>query len=697
MEHFKKHKRSWIMLAIAMVAILVSSFFGSLIQSRGWSIKVSDLRDETNTGAYYDATGNEVDGVTIKGRVVSGILYMPKDASEDNKLPAIVLTHGYLNNRELQLPNAVELARRGFIVLAIDREGHGNYENENDTGALMATNGMYDSVKYLYNLPEVDKDRIGITGHSMGGYTTAMTLYNDSAEAPLLSWMSEMAAIEKQIAAINEDVANGDMSQVKADKQIAELEKSKLTMDAYLTKTRKSGTGLGIISAGLMQGWDTFIYADSSVDVGILKARDDEFFFTSTDVNGNPTICRQYLQSVDAADFVGDEAYKTTGVIDIKNGGIYVGGKLEETTQGTAVEGAFRVVYEAPEIHPLNHFSVESTGNVVDFFYNAFGTPNGHKTIKSTNQVWVLKEIMATIGWVGIIFMIFPLVNLLLTLPVFAELKKRRIETAEGTIVYEDVDPEVEKKGKNKLHGLRRHLSLWIPAVACTLFSGFSIAPIQKWAGSVIEQTPYFPQDTTGWVALWAICCGLFALVVVLLTNVVNRVIDHFVYKKEPVQSNEVLDAARIGSVGRMIKTVVLAATVVVAMYLVLFINWAIWKVDFRFWTFAMKVFDVEIMLPTILRYAGLFGIFYICNGICNATYRFENLPEWATIAINAAFNVIGIGLVFAIQYGKFCTTGVMWKPDMNLSYIVLFPIIPVLICELLFQESYTRRQEIFG
>jgi len=102
MEHFKKHKRSWIMLAIAMVAILVSSFFGSLIQSRGWSIKVSDLRDETNTGAYYDATGNEVDGVTIKGRVVSGILYMPKDASEDNKLPAIVLTHGYLNNRELQ-------------------------------------------------------------------------------------------------------------------------------------------------------------------------------------------------------------------------------------------------------------------------------------------------------------------------------------------------------------------------------------------------------------------------------------------------------------------------------------------------------------------------------------------------------------------------------------------------------------------
>lgn len=639
MEHFKKHKRSWFMLAIALLAILVSSFFGSMIQSKGWSIRVTDLRDETNTGAYYDALGNEVADVTIKGRVVSGILYMPKDASEDNKLPAIVLTHGYLNNRELQMPNAVELARRGFIVLAIDREGHGNYENENDTGALMATNGMYDSVKYLYNLPEVDKSKIGISGHSMGGYTTAMTLYQDSVYAGMAGGLEGLAAAQKK------------------------------------------GTNLGLVKAGLMQGWSTYIFSDPTVDVGMLKAKDDEFFFQSKDVEGNPTICRQYLQSVGAAGFVGDKSYETTGVIDIKDGGIYVGGKLVETTQGTAVDGAFRVVYESDEIHPLNHWSTESTGSVVDFFYNAFGTPNGHKTIKSSNQVWVLKEIMATVGWAGIIFMIFPLVNLLLTLPLFEELKKRRIETAEGTIVYEEVDSEVEKNGKNRLHGLRRHLSLWIPAVACTLFSGFSIAPIQEWSSSVIESTALFPQDTTGWVALWSICCGLFALVVVLLTNVVNRIIDHFVYKQEPVKTNEVLDVARIGSVGRMLKTVALAAIVVIAMYLVLFINWAVWKVDFRLWTFAMKVFDVEVMLPTILRYAGLFGIFYICNGICNQTYRFNNLPEWATIAINAAFNIFGIGLVFAIQYGKFCSTGVMWKPEMNLSYIVLFPIIPVLIC----------------
>lgn len=667
---FKKHKKNWLMLAIALGSILVSSFVGSMIQSKGGSIKVTDLRDETRTGAYVDAVGKTV---SVKGTVKSGILYMPNDASEDNKKPAIVLTHGYLNNRELQLPNAVELARRGFIVLTIDREGHGNYENETDANALMATSGMYDAVKYIYTLPQVDQSRIGITGHSMGGYTTAMTMYNDSTEAVYATYAS----------GVKEGKIDGE----------------KVTYFDYLASQQAKGSALGIVAAGLMQGWDTFIYADADVDVGILKAKDDEFFFGSTDAKMNPTICREYLDSYGAFSFINygkTEAKKDgTGYVFTKEGmpvlnshlGIedgkkYVDGLVVPTEEGKAIDGAFKVIYEADEIHPLNHFSTESTGYVVDFFYNAFGTPEGADYIAPTNQVWVAKEIMATIGWAGIIFMIFPLVGLLLELPCFAELKKRRLESADGRIVYEDVVPEEEAKGKAELKGLRKHLSFWIPAVACTLFSGFSIDPIQKWASKIFEKTSYFPQDTTGWVSIWAICCGLFALTVILLTNVVNRIINHYVYKEDAHLYNEnPLEVVNIGSVSRFIKTVILGALVVISMYAVLFLNWAIFKTDFRFWTFAMKVFEVDVMLPTILRYAGLFGIFYFCNAIGNQTYRAKNLPEWATIAINAAFNFVGILLVFIIQYGTFCSTGVMWNPDMNLSYIVLFPIIPVLIC----------------
>ena len=640
--YFKKNFKQLLMLGIALAIILVSSFFGSMIQSRCWTIEVTDLRDEVREAQYYDAkTGEAVEGVMIEGEVKSGILYMPKAASESNPLPAIVFTHGYLNNREHQLPNAVELARRGFIVLTIDREGHGNHENSGSQSAMYATNGLYEAAKYLYTLPEVDKTKIGVSGHSMGGMTTTTII---------------------------DPIIQGALGG---------------KLDNYNQANWKNGSGYGIISAALIQGWSMVYMANSSIPVGILKAKDDEFFFSDKDVEGNPTICREYLHSQGAANFVGDYSYAVTKQpIDIKNGGIYVGGKLQdkEYAAGESVGSAFRVIYESNEIHPLNHFSTESTGYIVDFFYKAFGTPNGFKAIKSTNQVWVLKEAMATLGWVGILFMIFPLVNLLLGAPFFAELRRRRYETADGRIAYEDVD-EKAAAGTAELKGLRKHLSFWIPAVACTLFAGFSIAPIQTFADGAFTRTALFPQDTTGWVAVWSICCGLFALAMVLLTNLVNRIINAVVYKQDAAAHNEdVLAVARIGSVGRLLKTLALAVIVVVAMYLVLFVNWAVWKVDFRFWTFCMKVFEVDLMLPTILRYAFLFGIFYLCNSICNQSYRVKNLPEWATIAINAFFNVAGIALVFAIQYGTFTSTGVLWKKDMALTYIVLFPIIPVLV-----------------
>ena len=158
------------------------------------------------------------------------------------------------------------------------------------------------------------------------------------------------------------------------------------------------------------------------------------------------------------------------------------------------------------------------------------------------------------IGWAGIIFMVFPLVTLLLDLPFFSELKLRRKESEEGTIVYEEINAEEEGKGKAELSGLRKHLSFWIPVVACTLFSGFSISPIQQWASKIFEKTSLFPQDTTGWVAIWAICCGLFALTVILLTNGVNRIINHYVYGEEAHLHNEsVLDVVNVGSVGRLV------------------------------------------------------------------------------------------------------------------------------------------------
>ena len=62
------------------------------------------------------------------GLTQSGLLYVPSSATAAKPAPAVLASHGYINTREMQSPFAIELARRGFVVLAMDMTGHGYSE-----------------------------------------------------------------------------------------------------------------------------------------------------------------------------------------------------------------------------------------------------------------------------------------------------------------------------------------------------------------------------------------------------------------------------------------------------------------------------------------------------------------------------------------------------------------------------------------
>lgn len=658
-------KKSWLFLAICLAVIVVSSIFASAVQSNWGGVKVSDLRYATNVGPWtQDAK------VQVKGSVVSGILFVPKDASPSHKLPAIVLTHGYLNNREFMLPEATELARRGFIVLAIDREGHGNYDSTNQAGSTkgeLFARGIYDAAKYLYNLSYVDQGKIGISGHSMGGFDTAATLMEDDTSVAKLVNSSVLGAF------------TGDMGRTDL--------------------TPQNGYGLGIISAGLMQGWDTFAGANPNVSVGIAKANDDEFFFGNnswsnpgdTLANGQPSLSRQYLQSVYGAKFVG---VQTTGTIDITNGGKYINGQLTNIQDGTAASAPFRAIYQNNEIHPLNTFSFGTTAAVTNFFYTAFGVPAGASYISSHNEVWWVQTLFSLIDLVAFFVMLFPLADLFLAIPFFAKLKNRKGK----------VDSEGSEAGGNAhiggnmpvLKGWQKHLSYWITGIVVSLFGGWILRPLATGLGTYwFPLTQRYPQDTTNWIVMWGILSALFALAVSLLFWGINAVINRARYGKDKLQFNNgnPLFAAEIeGGLGALVKTLLLAFLIVASVYTVLYIVWGIWKVDFRFWTFDVKVFDVPAMLPTMLRYAVLFGIFWCVNSILNQNYRLKNLPEWLTVTLNAFFNMAGVLLFILIQYIHFKSTGSLWQGSMNLGYIVAIPLVPILIIGTIISRSFFRK-----
>ncbi len=135
------------LFGLGWALVLLGGLLAHLVQTSG-GVTVSDVR----------WTGGA-------GEPMAALLYAPATATPLTRAPAILISHGYINTREMQSPFAIELARRGFVVLAMDMAGHGysgGAVGDHDGGGPAA-------LAYLRALPFVDPANIGLEGHSMGG------------------------------------------------------------------------------------------------------------------------------------------------------------------------------------------------------------------------------------------------------------------------------------------------------------------------------------------------------------------------------------------------------------------------------------------------------------------------------------------------------------------------------------------------
>ena len=103
----------------------------------------------------------EVDFQAADGSIIHSTLQRPIYATDTSLLPGVVVIHGIHQNKEWVMAFGIELARRGFVVLTIDANGHGN--SERGTGSGVA------ALEYIASLDYVDNTQIGLIGHSLGG------------------------------------------------------------------------------------------------------------------------------------------------------------------------------------------------------------------------------------------------------------------------------------------------------------------------------------------------------------------------------------------------------------------------------------------------------------------------------------------------------------------------------------------------
>jgi hypothetical protein len=291
-----RRREGWL-LVLALLLCLVSGIGASFVQTGGGQIAVKDLKWETSSG-----------------RLLSALLYTPASATEDAPAPAVVLSHGWYDSREKQGPDAIELARRGFVVLAIDMYGHGNSDPLVGAEAARQGTGVYDGVELVADLPYVDRSRIGIAGHSNGARAVNYAAMTD--------------------------------------------------------------VGQDLVSAVLLISNNAFYARDGvyenrygSRDVGIVADQYDEVFFRTLDDDGSvATVPREFISTPDAQSFLAFGADPA----DVEPP------RVADTYYAEEIDGreAQRIIFTPPVTHAFTMVSTEVVGQVVDFFDRTLGAPH---------------------------------------------------------------------------------------------------------------------------------------------------------------------------------------------------------------------------------------------------------------------------------------------------------------------------------
>jgi uncharacterized protein len=134
------------------------------------------LIERLEPGSNYDRfyASYESEGLTIYA-----LLTIPQGDMPPAGWPAIVFNHGYIppaeyrtTERYIAYVNA--LASNGYVVFRIDYRGHDRSEGEarGAYGDPGYTVDVLNAVASLKRFPQVDPERIGMWGHSMGGFLT---------------------------------------------------------------------------------------------------------------------------------------------------------------------------------------------------------------------------------------------------------------------------------------------------------------------------------------------------------------------------------------------------------------------------------------------------------------------------------------------------------------------------------------------
>jgi dipeptidyl aminopeptidase/acylaminoacyl peptidase len=137
------------------------------------------------------------------GLKIYALMTVPFGAKPKTGWPVVIFNHGYIppsqyKTTERYVAYIDAFARNGYIVLKSDYRGHGESEGfpSGGYGSPNYTTDVLNAVASIKQFDQADPKRIGMWGHSMGGYITLRNMViGDDVKAGVI-WGGVVATAE---------------------------------------------------------------------------------------------------------------------------------------------------------------------------------------------------------------------------------------------------------------------------------------------------------------------------------------------------------------------------------------------------------------------------------------------------------------------------------------------------------------------
>ena len=286
----------------------------------------------------------------------------------------------------------------------------------------------------------------------------------------------------------------------------------------------------------------------------------------------------------------------------------------------------------------------------------------------SSDQAWYWKELLGAISLIAALVSLVPLSRILLEAPYFRPLVAA-------------VPPALPRpKGKGRV-------LFWILFVFAALVACFSYIPMAELSQKLFvdassrQMTWFFPQRMNNAVMLWALLNGSLGFALFFGSY-------HFFGKHHGVRP-EMWGVAISGL--QLFRTFVLALALYFFYFLLVFLVYFLFHVDYNFLFMGVRVFRPDLLI-LLCMYAPLFFIFFLSNSLrVNGAMRVEGDPEWRSMLLAGIANSLGLFLIVLVQYITFAVTGTVYWTDGWLYVNLLFAVVPMMFVLPYFNRYFFR------